>query len=138
MKIAFLSKKSPFRVGFLAGLLAGIIASGVMFFISVTWGGILLPDIFGSELTALMPAPLFEFLHQLIGADAKTILFYGILVGQCLVFALCGGLFNARMNAQGDRLRWFHGLVLAVILWLFVGVILLPFANIGLFGSKLN
>ena len=61
MKNAFLRKKSPFRIGFLAGLLAGIIASGVMFFISVTWNGILLPDVFGSELTALMPAPLFEF-----------------------------------------------------------------------------
>jgi DMSO/TMAO reductase YedYZ molybdopterin-dependent catalytic subunit len=138
MKIAFLRKKSPFRVGFLAGLLAGMVASGVMFFISVTWGGILLPDVFGSELTALMPPNLFEFLHQLIGADAKTILFYGILVGQCLVFALSGGLFNARIKAQGDRLRWFHGLLLAVILWLFVGVILLPLTNSGLFGANLN
>src|SRR5579872_6751199 len=138
MKIAFLRKKSPFRVGFLAGLLAGIIASGVMFFISVTWNGILLPDVFGSELTALMPPNLFEFLHQLIGADAKTILFYGILVGQCLVFALSGGIFNARMKAQGDRLRWYHGLLLAVILWLFVGVILLPLTNGGLFGANLN
>jgi DMSO/TMAO reductase YedYZ molybdopterin-dependent catalytic subunit len=138
MKIAFLRKKSPFRVGFLAGLLAGIIASGVMFFISVTWGGILLPDVFGSELTALMPASLFDFLHQSIGADAKTILFYGILVGQCLVFALSGAIFNARINAQGDRLRWYHGLVLAVILWLFAGVVLLPLTNGGLFGANLN
>ena len=138
MKIAFLRKKSPFRVGFLAGLLAGLIASGVMFFISVTWGGILLPDVFGSELTALMPPNMFEFLHQLIGADAKTILFYIILVGQCLVFALSGGIFNARLKVQGDRLRWYHGLVLALILWLFVGVILLPLTNGGLFGANLN
>ena len=138
MKIAFLRKKSLFRVGFLAGLLAGMIASGVMFFISVAWGGILLPDVFGSELTALMPAPLFEFLHQLIGADAKTILFYGILAGQCLVFALSGGFFTARIKVQGERLRWFHGLLLAAMLWLFVGVILLPLTNGGLFGANLN
>ncbi|HEU0001447.1 MAG TPA: molybdopterin-dependent oxidoreductase [Ktedonobacteraceae bacterium] len=138
MKIAFLRQKSPFRVGFLAGLLAGIIASGVMFFISVEWHGILLPDVFGSELTALMPSNLFEFLHQLIGADAKTILFYIILIGQCLVFALSGAIFNARINAQDDRLRWYHGLVLAVILWLFAGVILLPLTNGGLFGANLN
>ena len=138
MKIAFLRQKSPFRVGLLAGLLAGIVASGVMFFISVTWNGILLPDVFGSELTALMPSNLFEFLHQLIGADAKTILFYIILIGQCLVFALSGAIFNARINAQDDRLRWYHGLVLAVILWLFAGVILLPLTNGGLFGANLN
>jgi DMSO/TMAO reductase YedYZ molybdopterin-dependent catalytic subunit len=138
MKIAFLRRKSPFRVGFLAGLLAGMIASGVMFFISVTWGGILLPDVFGSELTALMPPNMFAFLHQLIGADAKTILFYIILIGQCLVFALSGAIFNARLNAQGDRLRWYHGLILAVILWLFAGVILLPLTNGGLFGASLN
>jgi DMSO/TMAO reductase YedYZ molybdopterin-dependent catalytic subunit len=138
MKIAFLRKRSPFRVGFLAGLLAGMIASGVMFFISVTWGGILLPDVFGSELTALMPPNMFQFLHQLIGADAKTILFYIILIGQCLVFALSGAIFNARLTAQGDRLRWYHGLVLAVILWLFAGVILLPLTNGGLFGANLN
>ena len=138
MKIAFLRKKSPFRVGFLAGLLAGIVASGVMFILSVTWNGILLPDVFGSELTALMPPNLFQFLHQLIGADAKTILFYGILVGQCLVFALSGAIFNQIMIALGDRLRWYHGLILAVILWLFAGVILLPLTNGGLFGANLN
>src|SRR6266849_1376972 len=138
MKIAFLRKRSPFRVGFLAGLLAGIVASGVMFFISVTWNGILLPDVFGSELTAVMPPNLFEFLHQLIGADAKTILFYGILVGQCLVFALSGAIFYQRIKVLGDRLRWYHGLILAVILWLFAGVILLPLTNGGLFGANLN
>jgi hypothetical protein len=138
MKVALWRKKSPFRVGFLAGLLAGMIASGVMFFISVTWGGILLPDVFGSKLTALMPANMFEFLHQLIGADAKTILFYIILVGQCLVFALCGGIFNARVKAMGIRLRWYHGLLLAGILWLLTGVVLLPLTDAGLFGASLN
>lgn len=138
MKTATSRKRGPFRIGFLAGLLAGMIASGVMFFISVEWGGILLPDVFGSKLTAIMPPNMFEFLHQLIGADAKTILFYIILIGQCLVFALSGGIFNARMKAHGDTLRWYHGLVLAVILWLFAGVILLPLTDGGLFGANLD
>src|SRR5579859_5102826 len=138
MKVASSHKKSPFRVGFLAGLLAGMIASGVMFFISVTWGGILLPDVFGSKITAIMPPNMFESLHQLIGADAKTILFYIILIGQCLVFALSGGIFNARVKAQGEPLRWYHGLVLAAVLWLFAGIVLLPLADGGLFGVNLN
>ena len=138
MKTASFRKRSPFRNGFLAGLLAGMIASGVMFFISVTWGGILLPDVFGSKITAIMPPSMFASLHQLIGADAKTILFYIILVGQCLVFALSGGIFYARVKAQGDHLRWYHGLVLGLILWLFAGVVLLPLTDGGLFGANLN
>lgn len=138
MKIASSSKKSPFRVGFLAGLLAGMIASGAMFFISVTWGGVLLPDIFGSKITAIMPSSTFEFLHRLIGSDAKTILFYIILIGQCLVFALSGGIFYGRVKAQGGRLRWHHGVALAVILWVFAGVVLLPLTDGGLFGANLN
>lgn len=138
MKAAPTRKVSLFRVGFLAGLLAGMIASGVMFFINITWGGILLPDVFGSKITAIMPPNMFEFLHQLIGADAKTILFYIILVGQCLVFALSGGIFYARVMARGDRLRWYHGLILGLILWLFAGVVLLPLTNGGLFGANLN
>ncbi len=138
MKIAFLRKKSPFRVGFLAGLLAGIVASGVMFFLSVSWTGISLPEVFGSELTAIMPPSLFEYLHQLIGADAKTILFYGILVGQCLVFGLSGGIYNQALKKRGERLRWYHGLILAVILWVVAGGILLPLTNGGFFGSNLD
>jgi len=138
MKTAILRQKSPFRIGFLAGLLAGAIASGVMLFISVTWNGVSLPDVFGSELTALMPPALFESLHQLIGTDAKTILFYGILVGQCLVFALSGAIYYRILKRRVEHIRWYHGLILAVILWLLVGILLLPLTNGGFFGSNLD
>jgi DMSO/TMAO reductase YedYZ molybdopterin-dependent catalytic subunit len=138
MKIPFLRRKSPFRVGFIAGLAAGIVASAVMIFINITWHGVSLPEVFGSLLTALMPAPMFEYLHHLIGESAKHILFYGILVGQCLVFALSGALYYSRIKERGDRLRWYHGLLLAFMLWLFAGVILLPLTNAGLFGENLD
>lgn len=138
MKLAFTRKKSPFLLGFLGGLGAGIAASVLMIILSVTGNGVSLPEEFGSELTALMPAPMFESLHQLIGADAKQILFYIVLVGQCLVFALSGGYFYARLDRLGDRLRWFHGLILAALLWLFAGVILLPLSQAGFFGMNLE
>ena len=138
MKIPFLQRRSPFRVGFIAGLAAGIVASAVMLFINVTWQGVSLPEVFGSLLTALMPAPMFEYLHQLIGESAKHILFYGILVGQCFVFALSGALYYSRIKARGDHLHWYHGLLLAFMLWLFAGVILLPLTNAGLFGENLD
>jgi DMSO/TMAO reductase YedYZ molybdopterin-dependent catalytic subunit len=151
------------RTGFIAGLLAGIVATAVMLLVSVVWNGISLPEIFGSELTALMPPPLFNFLHAAIGGDAKHYLFYGILVGQCLVFGLSGALYNLAVNTTTEatkaidkrpyyqwrnllngflvgrqELRWYDGLVLALILWLLVGFGLLPLTGAGIFGAQLT
>jgi DMSO/TMAO reductase YedYZ molybdopterin-dependent catalytic subunit len=101
-------------------------------------GGISLPEVFGSELTALMPPPLFAYLHTIIGGDAKHYLFYIILVGQCLVFALAGALYNLRFSPQGERLPWYHGPILAGILWLLTGLVLLPLTGAGIFGAQLS
>src|SRR5712692_11234897 len=116
MKTKVLQRNHSFWTGFAAALAAGAVASGVMLLLSTTIGGVSLPEVVGSELTALMPPPLFNFLHQTIGAGAKHIFFYGILVGQCLVFALSGAMYNLRINAQGGRLQSYHGLLLAFIL----------------------
>ncbi len=133
-----LSRRRPFRNGFLAGLGGGIVASGVMLFLSTTLGGLSLPESFGSELTALMPPSMFTLLHQLIGGDAKFYLFYIILIGQCLVFALGGALFNRFLNPKDEALSWGRGFLLALILWLFAGVVLLPLTGSGVFGASLT
>src|SRR6266852_3862684 len=153
MKTIGTSRKRSFRTGFMAGLLAGLVASGVMILISVLGSGLSLPEVFGSKLTALMPLSVFAYLHKLIGADAKYYLFYVIFAGQCVVFALSGGLFNVVLNVQEQRgrpqgpppnppppppLRVYHGLLLAGILWLFAGLVLLPLTDAGVFGSQLN
>ena len=109
-----------------------------MLLLSVSFGGVSLPETFGSDLTAIMPPPLFDYLHQIIGGDAKHYLFYGIIVGQCLVFALSGGLYSWLADRQNRVLQWFDGLLLALILWLFAGVILLPLSGAGLFGADLS
>src|SRR5947208_3888291 len=88
------TRKRQFIIGFIAGLGAVFIPTCFMLLLYQFVGGISLPEVFGSFLTALMPATMFDYLHQLIGGDAKHYLFYIILVGQCLVFALCGGLYN--------------------------------------------
>ena len=134
----FLRRKNSFGIGFAAGLAAGTIATGVMLFLSVTFGGVSLPEEFGSALTGLMPLTWFDYLHQTIGADAKHYLFYGILVGQCLVFALSGAIFNQRVNPAGKRLEWRQGSLLGFILWLFTGLVLLPIIGSGVFGANLN
>ncbi|HEX9134904.1 MAG TPA: molybdopterin-dependent oxidoreductase, partial [Ktedonobacteraceae bacterium] len=61
-----------------------------------------------------------------------------IVVGQCVVFALSGALYQRLVNRQNRRLQWFDGLLLALILWLFAGVILLPLSGAGIFGAGLN
>jgi len=138
MKKKFLRLNNSFWTGFAAALAAGAVATGVMIFLSVSSGGVSLPEVFGSSLTALIPPSLFNYLHQAIGADAKRYLFYGIVVGQCLVFALSGAIYNQRLNIQNRRLQWNDGLLLALILWFLVGIIFLPLNGAGIFGADLS
>ena len=141
-----------FKTGFLAGLIAGVVATAVMLLLSVFAAGISLPEVLGSAITALMPASVFASLHQLIGADAKHYLFDIIVVGQCLVFALLGGTFSLlspilHKNAQKQKsvqpsleagiLRPYHGLLFALVLWLLVGLVFLPLTGGGVFGTQL-
>src|SRR5260370_13037771 len=107
MKTKVLQRNHSFWTGFAAALAAGAVASGVMVLLSTTIGGVSLPEVVGSELTALMPPPLFNFLHQTIGADAKHIFFYGILVGQFLLFALGGDRFYLRVHQKNRFLHWY-------------------------------
>jgi DMSO/TMAO reductase YedYZ molybdopterin-dependent catalytic subunit len=131
-------RNKGFLVGFIAAFAAGAIATGIMLLLSVSFGGVSLPETFGSDLTALIPPSLFNYLHQLIGGDAKHYLFYGIIVGQCFVFAFGGALYNRLANRQNRPLQWFDGLLLALILWLFAGLILLPLSGAGIFGANLT
>ncbi len=130
--------RRAFGSGFLAGLGAGAVASGAMLFLNATLGGLSLPQELGSALLAVMPPPAFAFFHQLLGANAKFYFFGLVLVGQCLVFALGGGLFNRYANEKNLPLRWSQGLLLALLLWFFAGVIVLPLSGSGVFGANLT
>src|SRR5689334_4863531 len=94
MQTTTFSRRQRFSHGFLAALLAGILASLLMLLLSITINGISLPEVFGSFFTQILPPTAFDYLHLKIGGDAKHYLFYGILVGQCLVFALSAGLWT--------------------------------------------
>ncbi|GAC1381328.1 MAG: sulfite oxidase [Ktedonobacteraceae bacterium] len=140
------TRKQYFNTGFIAGLAAGLIATAIMLLVSTLAGGISLPEILGSELTALMPAAVFDSLHRIIGGDAKHYLFDGILVGQCFVFALSGALYSLALasyrpiaSKQATRkLPLYYGFILAFILWLLVGLIFLPLTGAGIFGAYLS
>ncbi|HTI15227.1 MAG TPA: molybdopterin-dependent oxidoreductase [Dictyobacter sp.] len=145
-----ISKKERWDLGFQAGLLAGIIASAVMILLSFTINGVSLPDILGAAIALAMPLQLFTYLHNTIGGDAKHYLFYVVLIGQCLIFALCGGLWNVLVEARSNKqlrwighgktgtLSWLSGLILALVLWLLSGFLFLPATGSGIFGSSLT
>ena len=143
MEKLFFTRQQRFWNGFIAGLGAGIIATILMLLLSVTLNGLSLPEVFGSALTQLMPPSLFNTLHTLIGGDAKHYFFYCIIVGQCLVFALSGGLctllvgmLKAEKTGQ-EMLHWTAGTVLTLVLLLLTGLVLLPITGVGLFGASL-
>src|SRR5438105_13647309 len=94
MKKKVLRRNNSFWTGFAAALAAGAVATGVMIVLSVSLGGGSLPEVFGSRLTALMPPPLFKYLHQTIGGDSKRYYFYGIVVAQFIMFAVRGANYN--------------------------------------------
>ncbi len=144
MHIHSISGRQRFTIGFGAGLIAGILASALMLLLSALGGGISLPEALGSAIAQAMPPALFESLLHTIGSGAKHYLFYGIVIGQCLVFALSGGLYSlvtgpaTRQGKKDDgQLAWHHGLLLALILWIFTGLIFLPLTGAGFFGSLL-
>ena len=63
-------ERQQFKIGFIAGLVAGMVASGGVMpgiFNPGRRGHLAAGVFFGSTLTALMPASMFDFLHQLIG-----------------------------------------------------------------------
>ncbi|GHO68776.1 hypothetical protein KSC_076680 [Ktedonobacter sp. SOSP1-52] len=140
------ARQELFANGFLAGLAAGILATGIMLLLNIEFHGVSLPEEMGSWITQLMPAPLFAFLHQLIGDDAKHVLVAIVVVGQCAVFGLAGGFFNQlsghssiahpRPDGKSTTMRWSAGLLLAFLLWLFSGLLLLPLFGSGLFGAN--
>jgi DMSO/TMAO reductase YedYZ molybdopterin-dependent catalytic subunit len=146
MQAKIVTGKQRFNSGFIAGLGAGIIASSLMLILSALLSGISLPEVLGSAITQLMPPAVFQSLHQLIGADAKLYLFYIILIGQCLVFGLIGGLCNlgtgwSRLSWIADdqgQIHWPVAILLAFVLWLLTCFVFLPLTGAGVFGSALT
>ncbi|MBE3557619.1 MAG: molybdopterin-dependent oxidoreductase [Ktedonobacteraceae bacterium] len=138
------SIKKRFGTGFQAGLAAGLVAGLIMLILSWTINGISLPEVVSAAFTALLPVSAFDYLHQIIGENAKYYLFAGIFLGQCLVFALCGGLYNLLPGSPGQagaaplRLGTARGVLLALVLWLLSGLVLLPLLGAGVFGVNLG
>ncbi|WP_052890618.1 molybdopterin-dependent oxidoreductase [Thermogemmatispora carboxidivorans] len=137
-----LSAQEAFFAGSGAGLLAGLASSGCMLLLNAFAHGVSLPEQVGATITALMPLSLFQLLQQLLGDEAKRYLLVCVILGQCLVFAVSGGLHllaRLRFLPKPDREPGLgDGLLLAASLWLFAGLVVLPLTGAGLFGASLS
>jgi DMSO/TMAO reductase YedYZ molybdopterin-dependent catalytic subunit len=144
MQTLVLTRKQRFADGFFAGLFASLPTSLLMMILSL-FGGVSLPDQVASAISVTLPPPAFEYLHTLFGDAAKEYLLVAVLIGQCLVFALGGGLYHllltgSRLTIWRDergQLRLVSGVVLALVLWLFTGLLFLPLLDVGIFGALL-
>ncbi len=98
------------------------------------------PDLLEDLATRLIPPELFARVLDALKFEAKYLLFVGLLVAQVVVGALVGLLFAAVWGRDLDPGRqqwagWNGGLLGAVALWLLTGLVVLPIAGQGFFGS---
>jgi DMSO/TMAO reductase YedYZ molybdopterin-dependent catalytic subunit len=116
---------------FLAGLLAAAVMTVAMAILRLTSGVLSLPEMIGEGVIRLLPPQVFSrILDALLGA-AKPSLELGILLGQLLTGGLLGRIYARKPG-------WRSALVIAMGVWLVVGVALLPLLGLGLFGSALR
>jgi len=132
----------PARLGLVAGGVAGLVATGAMLLVRALWGVPSLPELLGNRVARLLPPNLFETFLGVFQSNAKHLLFYGMIAGQVLLLIAIGsGYAAARQRLTRGRWgiapRWEETLGLCIALWLLVGLVIVPLAGDGVFGSGL-
>lgn len=138
-----------------AALLAAVFALVVTFAAQV-WLGLLSPaQIFGDQLTVLIPLPIFSRFLALFGSNAKHFYFLTLMLVEGALTVLVGILYlrlRARllMNRFPDSGRdavdavdasvptYWEALIIALVLWLLSAGIFAPVIGGGLFGARLG
>jgi len=118
--------------GLIAGILAACVMAMVMAVLRLTTDVLSLPEIIGEGIVGLMPGVVFSTLLDVMQKAAKPTLFAGIFLGQILAGALFGRWFA---HAEPS---WGRAAKLAVVVWLVIGVVVLPVLRVGLFGSAVR
>lgn len=106
-------------------------------------------EVFGDQITRLIPLPLFEQLLQTFGGNAKHLYYASVLVGEAIITALIGvAYWSARQwlldRQEGETQQvvsrapsMLDGLALIVLLWLLSAGIFAPLVGGGLLGNGL-
>ncbi|MCL5256506.1 MAG: molybdopterin-dependent oxidoreductase [Chloroflexi bacterium] len=142
-------KRPLLRLGFLAGILAGIVMTALMILFSLVFGAATLPDVISSAVLQFTPTNIQDALLSTLGANLKPTFFTLLLVGQIIIAGLFGILYAALFPARpaGSRLAaeyeeyrqvsWRSGTLFSILIWLFTMLIMLPVTGVGFFGSAL-
>lgn len=105
--------------GFLAGLAAAIVMVLLMGFFRFVFDVASFPEILAEAFTRLLPASTFDVILDSLQTLAKTLLFFGLLIG----LALAGGGFGLVYASYGRRLSLWkdrpvpRSLILGLLIW---------------------
>jgi DMSO/TMAO reductase YedYZ molybdopterin-dependent catalytic subunit len=146
--------RSPWRWGFPAGILGGLVMAALMLALRLALGVPALVEVVEDRAVPLVPVPLFSFFIDHLGSFAKQIFFAGVVIGMVLVAGLGGAIYAQVWG--GDRLEraefsgapgvgapwrlvpWRTLGLLTFLTWLLFGLLLLPLLGAGFFGADLR
>ena len=98
-----------------------------------------LANILSDKLAALFPAQIQEFFIQSIGSLGKTLLFYGVLLGQIGAGGLLAiFLFWFVPSVENRQILWRNSFILSVSVWVITALIGLPLMGVGFAGADLG
>lgn len=120
-------------MGFWAGVVAASTALALLYAIRNLSGAPTLTDLLADRFTAIVPLSVFALLLAWLENAAKHLLNLTLILGQVIAGGVGGALFF-RLALAGPAL-WLAGFVLALGLWLVLGIALLPLAGAGPFGT---
>lgn len=130
-------------IGFTVGAVVGLGVIWLAFVLRFVAGVPTLPELLVDRIVLLTPGPVFGFLIDHLQLLGRPLLYAGVLLGELVVFGLLGWVVAAVVGdpddvfdhvRQGDLRRRF--MVLAVVLWIVLGVIVLPLAGDGVFAAQ--
>src|SRR5437879_3108423 len=85
--------RSPWRWGFPAGILGGLVMAALMLALRLALGIPALVEVVEDRAIPLVPIPVFSFFIDHLGSFAKQIFFAGVVTGMVLVAGLGGALY---------------------------------------------
>ncbi|MCL4543282.1 MAG: molybdopterin-dependent oxidoreductase [Chloroflexi bacterium] len=128
---------------FLAGALAGLVVLWLAFVLRFVADVPTLPELFLDRVVLLIPGPVFGFLIDRLQLVGRPLLYAGLLVGELVILAALGGLvalafgYHDDISGKADRVSgWWRLVMLAVGLWIVLGVVILPLAGDGIFAVQ--
>jgi DMSO/TMAO reductase YedYZ molybdopterin-dependent catalytic subunit len=135
------------RLSVRAGIIAGAVSAVVMIVVQgiarLGAGVPMFPDLLEDLATRLIPPPIFARVLDTLHFQAKPLLFVGLLLAQVVAGAVIGAIVATWLWPRSHGLGvsaspWRNGLLLAALLWLLTGVVVLPVAGQGVFGSQVT